>query len=349
MLNKYKLKTPRRITFDTNPDQCNIRCIMCEEHSKYKLHTVKTNRVMDFQIVKEVIEECHECGLKEVIPSTMGEPLLYTSFQDLLDLIKRSNIKLNLTTNGTFPKLGAKEWGQKILPIASDVKISINGASKKVNESIMEGISFEKQVSNIRDFIEIRDKIRKNHINNPSITFQSTFMKRNIDELLNLLRLAIKLDIDRLKGHQLWVTHPQLELEDLRSNEKTIKKWNEIVDEMELIASKNKLKNGKKIKLDNINKISSHGIINSSSNDLFCPFLGREAWIAWDGRFNVCCAPNNLRKTFGYFGNVKDTNFMELWNSNTYSQLIKNWGSYDVCKMCNMRRPINQIEECRND
>ena len=26
---------PWRITFDTNPDDCNLRCIMCEEHSIY--------------------------------------------------------------------------------------------------------------------------------------------------------------------------------------------------------------------------------------------------------------------------------------------------------------------------
>lgn len=26
---------PWRITFDTNPDDCNLSCIMCEEHSIY--------------------------------------------------------------------------------------------------------------------------------------------------------------------------------------------------------------------------------------------------------------------------------------------------------------------------
>jgi hypothetical protein len=26
---------PWRITFDTNPDDCNLHCIMCEEHSPY--------------------------------------------------------------------------------------------------------------------------------------------------------------------------------------------------------------------------------------------------------------------------------------------------------------------------
>ena len=26
---------PWRITFDTNPDDCNLQCLMCEEHSPF--------------------------------------------------------------------------------------------------------------------------------------------------------------------------------------------------------------------------------------------------------------------------------------------------------------------------
>ena len=72
------LKGPWRITFDTNPDQCNIHCIMCEEHSKHNLSKGDMNRIMDFHIIEDVIEDAVGYGLKEIIPSTMG-CLLYTS------------------------------------------------------------------------------------------------------------------------------------------------------------------------------------------------------------------------------------------------------------------------------
>ena len=117
---------------------------------------------------EQVIENTVKCGLKEIIPSTMGEPLLYKNFIDLIKLVKRWDLKINLTTNGTFPRLGAEEWAKLILPIASDVKISINGAIKETNELIMEGINFEKQISNIKDFVHIRDKIRKKGKNTAS-------------------------------------------------------------------------------------------------------------------------------------------------------------------------------------
>ena len=349
MLIEKKMIAPWRITFDTNPDQCNLNCIMCEGHSKYKTNKKKTNRIMDFKIIEDVVEDAVKYGLKEIIPSTMGEPLLYKDFIDLLNLIKRYKLKLNLTTNGTFPSLGAEEWGNLILPIASDIKISINGASKEVNESIMEGINFKRQIENIIKFVQIRDSIRNKGINYPTITLQATFMNRNLNEIPGLLRMAIKMGVDRFKGHHLWVTHPELERESLRKGKSDIKHWNNTVRIMNQIVQNERLKNGNKIKLDNIYSLPYKTNSKVIQDNYICPFLGREAWIAWDGTFNVCCAPDDLRKTFGYIGNIKNTSFMEIWNSKIYGQLVESWGKHNVCKICNMRRPIEKIMGCRND
>ena len=76
----------------------------------------------------------------------MGEPLLYPEFLKIVELAKKHKLKINLTTNGTFPRYGVKKWGELILPLASDIKISINGATKRLNEKIMQGINFEKQL-----------------------------------------------------------------------------------------------------------------------------------------------------------------------------------------------------------
>ncbi len=346
MLSDTKLKGPWRITFDTNPDQCNLHCIMCEEHSKYKIKDEFCDRIMNFQIIEKVIENSVEHGLKEIIPSTMGEPLLYKKFVDLIELIKINNLKMNLTTNGTFPKLGVEIWGKLILPVASDVKISINGASKKINESIMEGITFENQISNIKKFSKIRDKIRKSKINFPTITFQATLLERNLNDLPNLIKLAINLNIDRFKAHHLWITHPELEQESLRRNQSSIKKWNETVDFLRKIAENKKLRYGKSINLDNIYYLEQFNENRVIPDNYICPFLGKEAWIAWDGTFNVCCAPDVLRRTLGDYGNVNQTKFMELWNSQKYVDLVQNWGNYKVCKMCNMRKPKKDIKVC---
>jgi MoaA/NifB/PqqE/SkfB family radical SAM enzyme len=337
MKSSSKLPGPWRITFDTNPDLCNLNCIMCDTHSIYNEKKKQSNRIMPIEIIEKVIQSTHPY-LKEIIPSTMGEPLLYPHFDRLIELVKEYNLKLNLTTNGTFPKRDVEEWAWRILPVASDVKISINGATKETAESIMVGLNFEKQIENIRKFIEVRDEILRENINHPTITFQVTFMKKNLEELSKILEMAIDMGVDRLKGHHVWITWLELKSESLKRNNNTISMWNGIVDR--LYEIKNKTKSN--IKLDNIYKLNN--VENDTNNKPVtdswgCPFLGKEAWIAWDGTFNVCCAPDNLRKTFGYFGNVNEKDFMELWNSNRYNELIDNWGNNAVCKQCNMRRP----------
>ena len=67
---------PWRITFDTNPDDCNLRCIMCEEHSPHSPLQVlrrergEPRRRMDIELLRRVLEERRGCGLRELIPSS---------------------------------------------------------------------------------------------------------------------------------------------------------------------------------------------------------------------------------------------------------------------------------------
>ena len=71
---------PWRITFDTNPDDCNLHCIMCEDHSPYsatqpdRLSAGLPRRRMDIDLVRRVLAESVDTPLREIIPSTMGEP-----------------------------------------------------------------------------------------------------------------------------------------------------------------------------------------------------------------------------------------------------------------------------------
>ena len=108
---------PWRITFDTNPDTCNLKCVMCEEHSPYsdlqpnRRSDGGRHRRMPFDLLKRIVEETAGRGLREIIPSTMGEPLLYEHFEDILALCETHKVKLNLTTNGTFPKIWCKGMG----------------------------------------------------------------------------------------------------------------------------------------------------------------------------------------------------------------------------------------------
>lgn len=335
---------PWRITFDTNPDTCNLRCIMCEEHSPHSTLQVqrrmagRPRRLMPFEMIERVVADAAPHGLKEIIPSTMGEPLLYEHFEGILGLCERYGVKLNLTTNGTFPRLGAEGWARKIVPVTSDVKISWNGATKATHEAIMLGARWERVLLNARTFIAVRDEHAAQGGNRCRVTFQLTFLERNVTELADIVRLAIDLGVDRVKGHHLWAHFDEIKDQSMRRDVGAIRRWNEAVLEAREAAAERTLPNGRNILLENIFLLDE-----AATEDLApggpCPFLGQEAWVSATGRFNPCCAPDAQRRTLGEFGDLNEQDLMEIWNGDAYGQLVSTYRNRSLCLGCNMRKP----------
>ena len=292
---------PWRITFDTNPDDCNLRCIMCEDYYPYsatqsdRRAAGRPKRRMDIELVHRVLVESKGTPLREIIPSTMGEPLLYRHFDEILDLCAEHGVMLNLTTNGTFPQRGAWAWAERIAPVTSDVKISWNGSTGETQESVMLGSNWSKVLDNTKTFIEVRDAHAAGGGNRCRVTFQMTFMEINFRELPGIVRLAAETGVDRVKGHHLWVHFSQMRGQSMRRDPQTIRRWNETVDAAHQIAERHRLPGGRRVLLDNIFRLdeSDEGEIAAGAE---CPFLGQEAWVVSDGRFNPCCAPDALRR-----------------------------------------------------
>ncbi len=318
--------SPWRITFITNPDKCNLHCKMCDTFSVDNRHRLKEMRrpEMDFAVIERVVSSLAPHGLREIIPSTMGEPLMYSHFDELLNLCGRYGVKMNLTTNGTFPK-GVEYWAEKILAVASDVKFSINGISSGINEGIMCGIDSEKQLRNIEYYLAMRQKLN----NKSTVTLQCTFMKSNVNELKNIIRWGIDHGVDRVKGHHLWKTSDSLDAEMLRTKDNA-SLWNEVCAECRDLAEG-------KIKLENFVPIDLE-TPELNTSDTFCQFIGKELWIEYDGSYQICCCPSEVRKNFGDFGNVQKLSPLSMWNGDTYRSFIANWGESKNCRQCNMRK-----------
>ncbi|CAF0881547.1 unnamed protein product [Rotaria sordida] len=349
------LSAPRRITFDTNPDDCNFSCIMCEQHSEHSPHQKARKeakirrRRMDFDIIKQVVAETASLGLQEIIPSTMGEPLMYRdakgrTFEDIIKLCRDYNIKLNLTTNGSFfsPQgHSVTEWAHLLMPVLSDIKFSWNGSTKTTQELVMKNSKLDKQLKNLTEFIRIRDEYTDKGDNRVSITLQLTFMEINLPEIPEIVKLGISLGVDRIKGHHLWAHFKQIKDQNLRRSPESIHRWNQCVIECQNIARQYLLPTGKQIKLENFFELNEQSGPFTIHPQSVCPFLGKEAWINHSGRFDPCCAPDQERLSLGSFGNVQNSNetLMKIWTSDAYKNLINNYTKYSLCQNCNMRKP----------
>ena len=339
------LPGPWRITFDTNPDDCNLKCIMCEEHSVHstlqdeRKASGKKPRRMPIELIRRVLQDSAGTGLREIIPSTMGEPLLYSHFEEIIDLCREHGVLLNLTTNGTFPKLGARGWAEKVVPVTSDVKISWNGATKATHEAVMPGSQWEKVLENARTFIEVRDAHAAAGGNRCRVTFQLTFLETNVHELAGVVKLAAELGVERVKGHHLWAHFDAIKRLSMRRNAGAIGRWNAAVLEAREAVDRYRLPDGRRVLLENIFLLDA-----DATKDLApggpCPFLGQEAWISAEGRFNPCCAPDAERLSLGDFGNLDGVGIREVWTGENYRRLMASYSSRGLCLSCNMRKPV---------
>lgn len=334
-----------RITIDTNPEDCNLKCVMCEEHSPYSnfipnlfKETGVKRRRMKFETVEDIFLQAEKLGVKEIIPSTMGEPLLYKEFDKIFTLSERSGIKINLTTNGTFPKKTVLVWAKLIVPNTTDVKISWNGATEETSKKVMIGIDFKKSIENVKEFIKYRDEYFARTGYFCRVTFQLTFMQSNMHELAGIIKLAATLGVDRVKGHQLWAHFDEIKDLSMKATEESVNQWNKYVEEAYKTQEEFRKPNGEKVILENIIPLHENET-KELPEEYECPFLTKELWISATGKISPCCAPDNLRKSLGDFGNISEKSIDEVLNSKQYIDLVNNYKSKPLCKTCNMRKP----------
>src|SRR5512146_770089 len=89
---------PRRLTVVTNPDECNLACPMCREHSRHAVRPPPAPpRRLRLEQVQRILDELRASGLQEVIPSTKGEPLLWPGLDGLARLCHERGLLLNVT------------------------------------------------------------------------------------------------------------------------------------------------------------------------------------------------------------------------------------------------------------
>jgi len=213
----------RRITLLTNPYKCNLHCPLCflnQRKGAKRVNLGCESRIwgsrsfgeMSFETARAAIEkyaaERDSSGkriLREVIPSTMGEPLLYSHFDELLELCQKFEIPLNLTTNGTFPGAWGSDAGMAaLLHACSDIKISYLASEQ-----------FDGWIANVEKLLKVRKSLvargtalgggfansmlNAQSLGIATVSLQVTLHKKKVSDVAELVSWASSIGIDRIK------------------------------------------------------------------------------------------------------------------------------------------------------
>lgn len=153
--NLYNLilsKFPDTVRIETT-NACNSLCKICP-HSKMK-RTIKT---MEDGIFKKIIDECAKFNCRRVHLHNFGEPLLDKKIIDRIKYAKNKGLKrIKIFSNGS---LLTKDKSIELIKSGLDeIKISFDGATKEEYEQIRYPLKFHKVVNNIKQLVELRDKL----------------------------------------------------------------------------------------------------------------------------------------------------------------------------------------------
>ncbi|HET6436974.1 MAG TPA: radical SAM protein [Anaeromyxobacter sp.] len=333
-MSTHLLPGPWRLTLVTNPDDCNLSCDMCPTGA---LPPAVRPRRMDPALALSVLEERSGSPLRQVIPSTRGEPLLWAGMDTLLAACERHRLRVNLTTNGTFPGRGPEAWGQALLPLATDVKISWNGARPATAERIMAGLSFAAALEALRRFLLVRDGVAASTGWRATVSFQVTVQEGNVEELPELVRLAALLGVDRVKLNHVQPWLPYLAARSLRRTAAAIARFNAAAAGALASAAETPRTGGGRVLVENGAPLAPDPASPAPRGP--CRFAGREAFIHWDGQLSPCPHPLASRGELGQFGSVGHTTLGELWAAPAFADFVAGVPQHPVCASCPFRRP----------
>ena len=295
----------RRITLLTNPDVCNLRCPLCFLNQRAFAFGLGE---MPFEIAKAAIEkyaaERDVSGkrlLREVIPSTMGEPLLYSHFDELLELCRAFEIPMNLTTNGTFPgKWGSEDAMGVLLRSCRDIKVSYLASEQ-----------FDGWKANVEKLVRVLDKLREKagcedadcamdadadcaetaESRVATVSLQVTLHKKNLQDVPELVSWASAIGIDRIKWNKVvLLSVASQELREMYA-----------LDDAQLESLRNHLRSGE-FSASNVKHEGSLFFKNCADQCAVggkcesCPFAD-EVWVWPDGHEDHC--PNPERRFGG--------------------------------------------------
>jgi|GEM_PF-218155 len=194
---RYAFKGPRVVQLDLT-GRCNNECIGCWVHSPYvKNPPPDKNLTLPFEEANALIEELALMGTEEVILSGAGEPFLYPKIMEIIELIKRKNLKLNIITNFSLLDHGK---AQRLIDLGVDMLTASIWAGT--------GETYAKThpEKNSEDFLKIKENlarfsslkaIQKKCL--PQIKIYNVICNLNFNEIKEMIYLGLAVGVESVE------------------------------------------------------------------------------------------------------------------------------------------------------
>jgi radical SAM protein with 4Fe4S-binding SPASM domain len=199
---------PKHLLIETTT-RCNLRCKQCAHViGKY---TFADMDMETFHRIEPLFPTAEQVALYG-----HGETFLHKQFFEMLARVKKYNVFVYVTTNGT---LVTEDVAERLVELQLDrLAFSLDAATPELFNEIRRGADFNSVLNNIRALNMIKKRRRQD--DKPILSIMYCAMQTNIQELPKLVRLADELNMTHgvavmniyeygLQGESL-VEHPEI-------------------------------------------------------------------------------------------------------------------------------------------
>lgn len=293
---------------------CNLSCLHCRASSKYGPYPSELTTEECFKIIDDIASFSNP-----VVILTGGEPLLRKDIFEIADYGKKKRLTMVMSPNGT---LLTDENIKKIL--ASGIKrisVSLDGPDAASHDNLR-GVP-----GAFNDACEGLKRARKAEL---EFQINSTITKRNVKSLPQIIELAKELSA---RAHHIFLLVPTGRAKDMVNEELSPLEYEET---LKFLAEERK---SSPIEIrttcaPHFNRILLQGNLGSSSSlaGRGCMAGVSFCFISHIGNTQPC----------GYLeikcGNVRRTNFKDIWFGSEVFNNIRDWGKYEgKCGVCEFK------------
>ena len=312
--------------------QCNLRCRMCPIQFRTDGSPGGPPAFMSYDLFCRLVDGFP--ALTELHLQGLGEPLMHPRFFDMVRYASSRGIEVSTNTNMTV--LSERRAEECVTSGLARVHVSLDGATPATYEYIRERSRFERVLRNLRRLAEAKVRLGREC---PEIRLVAVAMRRNLDELPALVRLAHELGIAHVSVQHLCHDFGESSLperyrpmrafvEDETLLHEDPERVRRIFDEARGAAAEL----GVALRLPNVRPRGHGAAVPGRSR---CDWPWRGAYVSYSGEAMPCCmvaTPDRIN-----FGSMAKQGVAEVWSNEAYAEFRRRLESDDppeICRSC---------------
>lgn len=298
---------------------CNHRCVFCAvDYIGYQ------PCFLDKDTILRDIAQMSKKGLKSVICSGEGEPLLNKDMPDIANGIKTCGVDVAMSTNGV---LFTRDRAEECLAAFTWIRFSVASMEETSYDKIQRGKSgdLQKVKTNLADAVRIKkDKKLKT-----TLGVQCLLLQENMSLLTDMARQLKEIGVDYLtikpySQHLHSKNHFEIDYEEMLDLEKQLKEF--ATDDFAIYFRANAMKK------------MHHEKCYQQCYGL--PFMTHI-----DAKGNVWPCVAHIGDEQLCYGNINEQTFEEIWEGNRRQRINEQMTGVDVNKVCREACRLDEINK----